>query len=107
MIPDFDDFEDYDTEHIRRDYDQDTERLYYSGTLEDCDEYEVIEPIYDLAYVSPSFVKKAFYGLRGHGEFPDFNDKDKKTSLYHPETNEVSLTDGWIQVLGGVANYVY
>lgn len=88
-IPDFDDFEDYGTQHIRESHEQDTERLYYSGTLEDCDEYELIEPIYDLAYASPSFVKKAFYGLRGRGEFPDFNDKDKKTSLYHPNNQTI------------------
>lgn len=84
MIPDFDDFYDYETEHIRRSNEEDTHAIQY-----DDDSIEVFEPSYELAYASPEFVKKAFYGLRGDGEFPDFNDKDDKTSLYHPHNQTI------------------
>lgn len=84
MIPDFDDFYDYETEHIRSSHSDDTEVIHYNS-----EQYEVFEPSYELAYASPNFVKKAFYGLRGHGEFPDFNGKDDKTSLYHPNNQTI------------------
>lgn len=84
MISDFDDFYDYETEHIRSSHRDHTEIIHY-----DSDSYEVFEPSYEIAYASPSSVKKAFYGLRGHGEFPDFDDKDDKTSLYHPHNQTI------------------
>ncbi len=84
MIPDFDDFYDYETEHIRSSHSDDTEIVYY-----DSEDYDVFEPSYELAHASPEFLKKAFYGLRGRGEFPDFNDQDDKTSLYHPNNQTI------------------
>ncbi len=84
MIPDFDDFYDYETEHIRSSHRDYTEIIHY-----DSEQYEVFEPSYELAYASPSYVKKAFYGLRGSGEFPDFDNKDDKTSLYHPNNQTI------------------
>jgi hypothetical protein len=88
VIPDFDDFEDHGAKQFREEHYEHTEIIEYSGTL-DCDDYEIIEPSYDLEYASPSFVKKAFYGLRGRGNFPDFDDKDDKTSLYHPNNQTI------------------